>query len=191
VLGCGIDVVYPAENRRLFAEMADNGALVSEFPMGTGPLAPNFPRRNRIISGLARGVLVVEAEERSGSLITAQFALEQGREVFAIPGAINSGASRGTNRLIKQGAKLVEAVTDILEELPSDGTRQMRQATQQELFLDPDENRICAILEGGPLQIDDIAAKAGLTVQGLSVMLLRLELRGVIMQLPGKMFASA
>jgi DNA processing protein len=190
VLGCGIDVVYPSENRPLFAEMENHGALISEFPMGTGPLASNFPRRNRIISGISLGVLVVEATERSGSLITARFALEQGREVFAIPGAITSGASRGTNQLIKQGAKLVETVADILEEFPNGGTSS-RMPIQPALLLDTTESRVCCLLAEGPLQIDEIAGKAGLTVQELSVMLLRLELRGILLQLPGKIFILA
>jgi DNA processing protein len=118
VLGCGIDKVYPPENRKIFQEMAEKGCLVSEFPLGTVPLAENFPRRNRIISGLSRGVLIVEAAENSGSLITAQYALEHGRDVFAVPGNISFATSRGSNRLIKQGAKLVDCVEDILEELP-------------------------------------------------------------------------
>ena len=188
VLGCGIDLVYPTENRELFNEMAEHGALVSEFPMGTAPLSRNFPRRNRIISGLSLGVLVVEAAEKSGSLITAQFALEQGREVFAIPGTITSGASRGTNRLIKQGAKLVETVSDILEELSYCENRP-RPLLQPQRLLPPQEEKICEILAEGPLQIDEISGKAGLTVQELSVILLRLELRGVVMQFPGKMFS--
>ncbi|MBT0666258.1 DNA-processing protein DprA [Geobacter pelophilus] len=190
VLGCGIDVVYPAENRRLFDEMAESGALVSEFPLGTGPLANNFPRRNRIISGLSVGVLVVEAAARSGSLITAQFALEQGRDVFAIPGSITSGASRGTNSLIKQGAKLVETVSDILEELPSARGRQQIPFQPKPVLL-PGEEAILSTLGEGPAHIDEIARKAGLTVQELSVILLRLELRGIVIQLPGKLFSRS
>ena len=190
VLGCGIDVIYPPENRRLFEEMAEKGALVSEFPMGTGPLANNFPRRNRIISGLSLGVLVVEAAERSGSLITAQSALEQGREVFAIPGSITSGASRGTNRLIKQGAKLVESVSDIMEEFPSSRVSP-RIPLQPKLILQPVEEKLYSIIAAGPVHIDEIARKGGLTVQELSVILLRLELRGIVMQLPGKCFSIA
>jgi len=119
VLGCGVDVVYPRENQELFEEIAAKGAIISEFPLGTPPEASNFPVRNRIISGLALGVLVVEAAEDGGALITADFALEQGRDVFAVPGAITNRYSRGTNRLIKDGAKLVEGVADILEEYPA------------------------------------------------------------------------
>ncbi|HTP64898.1 MAG TPA: DNA-processing protein DprA [Geobacteraceae bacterium] len=190
VLGCGIDVVYPLENRGLYGEMALKGGLVSEFPMGTLPLAENFPRRNRIISGMSRGVLVVEAMENSGSLITAQYALEQGREVFAVPGNINTSSSRGANRLIKQGAKLVEMVEDILEELP-----QLRKNTgffpagQQGFALAPQEAAIYTLLAGSPLHIDDVITKCALTAGEVSAILLRLELKGAIMQLPGKLFA--
>jgi len=191
VLGCGIDVIYPPENRRLFEEMASSGAIVSEFPLGTLPLAENFPRRNRIISGMSRGVLVVEAMEKSGSLITAQYALEQGREVFAIPGNINSGASRGTNRLIKDGAKLVEGVEDILEELPHRiGTAAAAGAAPAPDFaLTPKEAAVYTLLAEAPRHIDDVIVKSGLTVGDVSAILLALELKGAVMQLPGKIFA--
>jgi len=125
VLGCGLDIVYPPENETLAAEIAAHGAIATEFPFGTPPNAPNFPARNRIISGISLGVVVVEAGEKSGSLITARIASEQGRSVFAVPGAIESAGSRGTNRLIKQGAKLIDSVEDILEEiLPQAGLSQ-------------------------------------------------------------------
>jgi DNA processing protein len=190
VLGCGIDVIYPPENRGLFAEMATNGALISEFPMGTLPLAENFPRRNRIISGLSRGVLVVEAAEKSGSLITAEYALEQGREVFAVPGNINSSGSRGANRLIKQGAKLVDTVEDILEEMPRINPPVVKGASNTPAFsLTPNEAAVYTLLAASPLQIDDIIVKSGLTVGDVSAILLRLELKGAVMQLPGKNFA--
>jgi DNA processing protein len=190
ILGCGIDVVYPQENRRLFDEMSAKGTLYSEFPMGTLPLAENFPRRNRIISGISRGVLVVEAMENSGSLITAQYALEQGREVFAVPGNINCSSSRGANRLIKQGAKLVESVEDILEELPFRQTRIGGVVpTVPGFSLTPQEAAVYTLLSGAPLHIDEIIVKSGLTVGEVSASLLRLELKGAIMQLPGKNFA--
>jgi DNA processing protein len=191
VLGCGVDVVYPPENRRLFHEMVEKGALFSEFPMGTLPLAENFPRRNRIISGISRGVLVVEAAENSGSLITAQYALEQGREVFAVPGNINYSSSRGTNRLIKQGAKLVEGVEDILEELPHCLPLGNGGSAGPMFSLTPQEAAIYTLLAGAPLHIDDIIVRSALTVGEVSAILLRLELKGAVMQLPGKLFATA
>jgi DNA processing protein len=190
VLGCGINVTYPAENRSLFAEMADKGALVSEFPLGTGPLAENFPRRNRIISGISTGVLVVEAARGSGSLITAQCALEQGRDVFAVPGNVSSPLSRGTNLLIKQGAKLVERIEDILEELPSRSASAATGSLSPPPCFSPLEAQVYSCLSQTPLHIDEIAAKCALTAGDVSAILLRLELNGTIMQLPGKHFAT-
>lgn len=191
VLGSGVDVPYPPENGELFAVMAAQGGLVSEFPLGTLPLAENFPRRNRIISGICRGVLVVEATEKSGSLITAQCALEQGREVFAIPGNIHVSSSRGTNRLIKEGAKLVESAADIVEELPRRTGTAAGAGKACHSPLPPEDAALCSLLADGPLHIDDIMVKCALTVGELSVILLRLELAGVVAQLPGKHYALA
>lgn len=187
VLGCGVDVVYPPENGALCEAVAKGGALVSEFPLGTLPLAENFPRRNRIIAALSQGVLVVEAGEKSGSLITARYALEQGREVFAIPGNLTAPGSCGSNRLIKEGAKLVEQVEDILEELsgytPASGPLPPR------FQLTGDEAELFALLCRGPLQMDDIISRSALTAPQVSAILLRLELKGAVVQLPGKHFA--
>lgn len=191
VLGCGIDLVYPLLNRQLYREMEEQGAIVSEFPMGTRPDPGNFPRRNRIISGMSRGVLVVEAAEKSGSLITARFALEQGREVFAVPGNITHRASRGTNSLIKQGAKLVESVADILGEIPPEGGSLPVWARSQGFSLSLEEEKLCSLLGGGPLHIDELTVRSELTVSVVSAMLLRLELQGAVMQLAGKIFALA
>lgn len=189
VLGCGIDRIYPPENLRLFNEMAENGGLVSEFPLGTQPLAENFPRRNRIISGLSRGVLVVEATENSGSLITAQYALEHGRDVFAVPGNISFATSRGSNRLIKQGAKLVDCVEDILEELPGFAREPETAAGQapapRTFSLTPKEAAIYEVLARAPLHIDDIISQTELTAGEVSSMLLHLELKGAVTPLPG------
>jgi DNA processing protein len=188
VLGCGIDLLYPRENRDLAIRMAKQGAVVTEFPFGTEPLAENFPRRNRIVSGLAIGVLVVEASESSGSLITARLALDQGREVFAIPGNINSSVSRGTNLLIREGAKLVMGIDDILEELPL-----LRPTPGQPPSpapeLSDDEEKVWRTLTGTPLHIDEITVKSSLTVCEVSAILLRLELRSLVTQLPGKIFS--
>ena len=188
VLGCGVDIVYPAENRKLFEEMSSKGALVSEFSMGTQPLAENFPRRNRIISGLCRGVLVVEAAEGSGSLITAQCALEQGRDVFAIPGNIHSSTSRGANRLIKDGAKLVESIEDIIEEMPHK-LWEKDPAPIAGLTFSPREAAVLSRLSASPVHIDEIVVKCALTVSEVSAILLRLELNGVITQHAGKQFS--
>jgi DNA processing protein len=194
VLGCGIDKVYPPENRRLYDEMVEKGCLLSEFPLGTLPLAENFPRRNRIISGLSRGVLVVEAAENSGSLITAQYALEQGRDVFAVPGNISFASSRGSNRLIKQGAKLVDCVEDILEELPgyrATASGKCVEAPPRTFALTPKEAAIYELLARSPLHIDDIISQTELTAGEVSSMLLHLELKGAVTPLPGTHYAVA
>ena len=194
VLGCGIDRIYPPENKALFYEMAEKGCLVSEFPLGTLPLAENFPRRNRIISGLCRGVLVVEAAEKSGSLITAQFALEHGRDVYAVPGNITCATSRGANRLIKQGAKLVDCVEDILEDLPGCYATSGAAATAmppRPFALTPKEAAIYELLAHAPLHIDDIITQTELTAAEVSSMLLHLELKGAVIPLPGTHYAIA
>lgn len=195
VLGCGIDKIYPPENKSLFEKITVNGCLVSECWLGTMPLAENFPRRNRIISGLSKGVLVVEAAEKSGSLITAQYALEHGRDVFAVPGSILSTVSKGCNRLIKQGAKLVDCVEDILEELPSFSgikTSLNQPSLPQRTFsLSPKEATIYELLTRSPLHIDDIINQSELTAAEVSSMLLTLELKGGIIPLPGGHYAVA
>ena len=190
VLGCGVDRVYPAENRPLYAEIIKQGLLVSEFLMGTKPDAPNFPRRNRIISGLSAGTVVVEAAERSGSLITAYFALDQNREVFAVPGSIRNRQSRGTNKLIRQGAKLIESVDDILDEL-GEKFRMGKSAGQQELSIstDPAEATILNHLSASEaIQIDDLSAISGQTTFAILGTLLQLEMKGLVLQMPGKYF---
>jgi DNA processing protein len=195
VLGCGVDKIYPPENRPLFEEMANKGCLVSEFPLGTLPLAENFPRRNRIISGLSCGVLVVEAAEKSGSLITAQYALEHGRDVYAVPGNISFATSRGCNRLIKQGAKLVDCVEDVLEELPAyalpSADTPLFNPQARTFALTPKEAAIYELLARSPLHIDDIISQTELTAGEVSSMLLHLELKGAVIPLPGTHYAVA
>ncbi len=186
VVGTGLDIVYPARNRDLAHQLAQAGALVSEFALGTPALASNFPRRNRLISGLARGCLVVEAALKSGSLITARYALEQGREVFAIPGSIHSPLSKGCHLLIKQGAKLVESSQDILEELGA----VLRERVELVAATEDDArgNPILAALGYDPLELDAICDRSGLTPESASAMLLTLELEGVVSRLPGGRF---
>ncbi len=190
VLGNGVDRVYPAENRKLYDDLVGNGLLISEFLMGSKPDAPNFPRRNRIISGLSLGTVVIEAAERSGSLITAYFALDQNREVFAIPGSIKSRQSQGTNQLIKQGAILVSSVEDIFEEL-GEKYKMGQSQGQQELSISTDSKE-AAILEHMPgsdlIQIDDLASLSGQTTFALLSTLLQMEMKGLVQQSPGKYF---
>ncbi len=195
VLGCGLNIIYPPENRELFFRIMDHGAVLSEYSLDVGPDAVHFPSRNRIISGLCLGVTVVEAAPQSGSLITARLALEQGREVFAVPGHVDSMRSRGTNRLIKQGAKLVESVQDILEELgPALGTwsgmptNSRQEQLQVDETLSPEEQKLLSVLEDEQTHIDSIIMKSGFPPSKTSFLLLQLELKGKIRQLPGKRF---
>jgi DNA processing protein len=193
VLGCGVDVIYPSENRNLYAKMIDQGAILSEFPMGSPPEGGHFPRRNRIISGLSIGVIVVQANEKSGSLITARYALEQGRDVFAVPGNIGAEGSRGTNRLIKEGAKMVESSEDILEEImpqwkKEDDRLQKGEAPRRDLTRE--EEILYEILGENPLHIDAIICETQLDPGRVSSVLLNLELKGLISQWPGKCFVK-
>ena len=186
VMGTGLDIVYPARNRELAHEIALRGAIVSEFPLATPAVATNFPRRNRVISGFSRGCLVVEANVQSGSLITARCAIDQGREVFAIPGSIHSPQSRGCHLLIKQGAKLVETSLDILEELglqPA-GTTKAPNVTMD----DPVHRRLLESLGYDPVDLDSLCVRAGLAPENASAMLLELELSGNVKRLPGGKF---
>ncbi len=188
VTGCGPDRIYPAAHRELAEEIAESGAVVSEFCVGTPPSASNFPRRNRIVSGLSLGVLVVEAAERSGALITARLAGEQGREVFAIPGSIHSPLARGCNRLIRDGAKLVQTENDVLEEiadqarglLEASSTPEMPADNRPDEPLDPDYLQLLEALGYEPTPIDILVERTGLTADMLSSMLLRLELQGTV-----------
>jgi DNA processing protein len=181
VFACGLDIVYPAENERLARDIMEQGALLSEYPLGTRPRAENFPRRNRILSGLSRGVLVTEAGEDSGALITSDLALEQNREVFAIPGSILSPASRGTNRLIQMGAKLVRQYTDIMEELNL--TTVARQIELQEILPPSDtESLLLQQLGAEPTHIDEVCRSSGLPAATVSGTLVMMELKGMVKQ---------
>jgi len=203
VLGSGIDVIYPKENKRLADEIAKSGAVISEFPLGTGPTPENFPIRNRIISGLSLGVVVVEAAEFSGSLITARLALEQNREVFAVPGNITSAQSFGPNHLIKQGAKLVDQWMDVIEEFPADVRVKLLPqpeaiedkpigAESGSLFkasLSPDQKAVFETLRADKTSfVDEIVGAANIPHPRVLGALLDLEMSGLIRQLPGKNF---
>jgi DNA processing protein len=196
VLGTGLDVVYPAENRKLYERISGSGAVISELPLGSPPDPGNFPVRNRIISGLALGVVVVEATAKSGSLITARMALDQGRQVFAVPGPVDREGVVGPHRLIKEGAKLVERAADITEELepmvsPAIAGRAARPSAQTPspgTFLDERERKIWDLLGVEPVHIDPISRQVGLGVAQTAEVLLRLEIMGLVTQLPGTMF---
>lgn len=192
VLGCGIDVVYPPENRSLYDQIIEHGAVLSEFPMGSPPEGGHFPRRNRIISGLSIGTVIVQASADSGSLITANYALEQGREVFAVPGNVGAEGSRGTNRLIKEGAKLVESSEDILEDILPQWRKEKEaeviQAESPLLHLTQEERNLYELIEESPMHIDRIIQCSQLDPGKAASLLLNLELKGLIVQLPGKCF---
>jgi DNA processing protein len=198
VIGTGADRVYPARNQALARQIAERGVIVSEYPLGTPALAHNFPRRNRLIAGLARGVLVVEAALGSGSLITARLASESGREVFAIPGSIHSPLARGCHRLIRDGAKLVETASDVLEEfgwgLPGHAPTAAREGgapPREPAAAAPVEaahTHVLTALGHDPVDIDTLAGRCGLTVDALYAILLALELDGHLTPLPGGRF---
>jgi len=186
VAGTGLDRVYPACHKQLATEIAATGALVSEFPPGTTAKAGHFPRRNRIISGLCQGLLVVEAAQQSGSLITARLALEQNREVFAIPGSIQNPLARGCNALIRQGAKLVETVEDIFEELGQFNQIYNPVETQiQQTGLDLEQQNLLKLIPYSPITVDNLVQDSGYAVEVVSSMLLVLELQGYIAAAPG------
>lgn len=192
VLGSGLDVIYPRENTGMFNQICESGLVLSEYPLGTAPDAGNFPARNRIISGLSRGVIVIEAMEKSGALITADFALEQGRDVFAVPGPINSKTSAGTNNLIKQGAKLVTSVEDVLEEYFFHNNKSETSSLKQQklLLLDKNEQVIVECIESQPRHFDSILDETGLDIGILSTLLLKLEFEGIIKSLPGNSYVK-
>lgn len=196
VVGTGLDIIYPAKNKVLAYQIAEQGCMVSEYFLGTPSIAANFPRRNRIISGLAQGVLVVEAAAQSGSLITARMAAEQGREVFAIPGSIHSPLAKGCHQLIKQGAKLVESAQDILDEVRSYSARPIHSAISAETGLlastgttpasySPVEQKLLSIIGYDPVHVDLLATRASMQASELSAILLSMELGGAIESLSG------
>lgn len=192
VLGSGVERAYPPEHEALYQRIAAGGAVISELPMGSKPLAFNFPARNRLISGMSLGVVVVEATAKSGSLITASMATDQGREVFAVPGEIGSSRSRGAHQLIRQGAKLVESVNDIIDEIAPQLARQPGAEAKPARALPEDSGaaarQIFALLQEQSLQVDEIIERSGLVPAQVLGILLDLELQGYLQQLPGKVY---
>lgn len=195
VFGSGVDVVYPAENRKLYNEIIETGAVISEFEPGTGPEKVNFPKRNRLISGISLGTVIIETGIKGGSLITAEFALDQNRELFAVPGNVNSKQSQGTNDLIKKGAaKLINNVDDILAELQSklkhklENKSERKETTPVHVDLSKDEKTILSLLNSEPVNIDVINDKTGINISECLVHLLMLEFKGLVRQHPGKFF---
>lgn len=200
VLGTGIDVWYPKENKKLYEKVLENGAILSEFPMGTHPSPENFPIRNRIVAGMPLGAIIVEGAQYSGSLITARLAMEFGREVFGVPGNVTQPVSFAPNQLIKQGAKLVTSAEDVIEELPTPIRAALRQAIQPETgqanllvaaSLTPSEKKLFDLLSSDePQPIDDIVERSGLNSSEVLATLFDLEMKGIIRQLPGKLFSK-
>ena len=196
VLGSGLECIYPPENKVLCERIAASGAVVSELPLAAGPDAHHFPQRNRIISGISIGTVVVEATRRSGSLITARLAAEQNREVFAVPGSIESFKSIGTHQLIKNGAKLVTQVGDVLDELPRWAlaarrpvAERLRETVRPATPLSEAETTVIENLSVYPIHVDDLTRRLNLEAGDLSSILLSLELKGLVRQDPGKLFS--
>ncbi len=189
VLGNGVDQVYPPENRKLAAQVMENGALLSDYAIGTQPDGVNFPPRNRIISGLSLAVIVVEAGETSGALITATFAAEQGRDVFAVPGNITAPQSKGTNRLIRDGAQPLLSPQDVLEALNLTMVTE-HQAARVALPTDPVEARLYSVLSQQPMHVDEIRARAGMLIETVSACLAMMELKGMVRQVGGMNYVA-
>lgn len=189
IFGCGIDIIYPSQHKDLAAKIKDSGFLLSEFGFGTLPDKFNFPRRNRIISGLARAVVVVEAAEKSGALVTANLAAEQGKDVFAVPGQADSPKSQGTINLLKQGAALATRPEDILEVLGWETSPVKTQPIK--VSLDPDEQKICDVVGLGPAHFDELVRRLGFSPSKISAIILKLELAGVVVRRPGNFVARA
>jgi DNA processing protein len=191
VMGSGFSHIYPPENTDLAKEVSLSGAVISEFPMDTKPLAQNFPRRNRLISGLSLGILITEAAKNSGALITADFALEQGKEVFALPGRLDSPGSAGANTLLKQGAKLVTCCEDILEELDLAGPEIKKiehSEARQEIICDKDESMLYECISQKAIGIDDLVQKSSMASSQVLSLILKLQFKKLIKELPGKQF---
>jgi DNA processing protein len=197
VLGCGLDIIYPNENKDLYRDLMENGTLLTEYIFGTRPYASNFPMRNRIISGLSKGVVVIEAGEKSGAVITAELALEEGREVFAVPGNITSSNSLGTNRLIREGAKIVTEIKDILEEFNNDLTiDKIKYINNTNLVnnkfkinkFTANERMVIECLSFEELHVDMIISKTGLSVGEVNTILMSLEINGIVKSFPGKFY---
>jgi DNA processing protein len=189
IIGSGFNHIYPEENQELAEKISQNGAVISEFPLAAKPLKENFPRRNRLISGLSLGVLVVEAARNSGALITADFALEQGREVFALPGRLDTPNSFGTNELIKQGAKLVSTKDDILEELQLPIAANLKEIKNRlRPHLESKDSLLYGLIPSDPIALDEILEKTSLHISRVYEILLRLQMKKLIKQLPGKQF---
>ncbi|MBW6465580.1 MAG: DNA-processing protein DprA [Brevefilum sp.] len=189
VLGCGVDVVYPPEHRKLAEAIAENGAIISDYPMGTQPEGINFPPRNRIISGLSLATIVVEAGERSGALITADFAVEQGRDVFAVPGNVFSPASRGTNRLIQKGAYAMVSPQDVLDVLDLTQVEDYKDA-RRALPADTTEAKILQVMDYEPIHVDEICHEVDLPVEKVSAALTMMELKGMVQHVGGMRYAA-
>ncbi|MCC5912015.1 MAG: DNA-processing protein DprA [Clostridiaceae bacterium] len=191
VIGCGIDMCYPKSNQQLYNEMIEKGCIVSEYPPGTEPLKHHFPARNRIISGLSDGIVVIEAGIKSGALITVEHGLEQGKDIYALPGNINSSQSKGTNKIIKEGGKILLEVEDIIEELkcryPLENSNEV--STMEEA-LSEEEIRIFKVVKEAPIHIDLLAYKSRISISELSTILTILEIKGFVSQLPGKTFTA-